>query len=121
VRDVAIATHGQVLEALIANRLTSPRPLVHVETWAAEWAAEEVFGVVASALNDDRIGRALDALALELGGIMPRALAASAPSSARRVFPIPASPVQSTKRPRSPSASSRYDSIRPRRHRRKGL
>src|SRR5260370_42250177 len=41
VRDVAIATHGQVLEALIANRLTSPRPLVHVERWAAEWAAEE--------------------------------------------------------------------------------
>ena len=70
VRDVAIATHGEVIEALIANRLTSPRPLVHVEDWAAEWAAEEVFGVAPAALNDDRIGRALDAVAPELAGIV---------------------------------------------------
>src|SRR2546430_2351258 len=34
VRDVATATHGQVIEALVANRLTSPAPLVHVEDWA---------------------------------------------------------------------------------------
>lgn len=70
VRDVAIATHGQVIEALIANRLTSPRPLVHVHRWAAEWAAEEVFGVEPLALNDDRIGRALDTIAPELAGIV---------------------------------------------------
>jgi hypothetical protein len=63
VRDVAILTHGQVIEALIANRLTSPQPLVHVEKWAAAWAVEEIFGAVPSALNDDRIGRALDAVA----------------------------------------------------------
>jgi hypothetical protein len=31
VRDIALCTHGQVIESLIANRLTSPRPLVHVE------------------------------------------------------------------------------------------
>jgi hypothetical protein len=31
VRDIAYATHGQVIEALVANRLTSPTPLVHVE------------------------------------------------------------------------------------------
>jgi len=30
VRDVAIATHGQVIEALVANRLTSAQPLCHV-------------------------------------------------------------------------------------------
>jgi hypothetical protein len=28
--DVAILTHGQVIEALVANRLTSPAPLVRV-------------------------------------------------------------------------------------------
>src|SRR6266567_1583916 len=28
IRDVALATHGQVIEAMIANRLTSPTPLV---------------------------------------------------------------------------------------------
>lgn len=29
-RDVAELSHGQVIEALVANRLTSPAPLVHV-------------------------------------------------------------------------------------------
>lgn len=70
VRDVAIATHGQVIEAMIANRLTSPRPLLRVEDWAAEWAVEEVFGVAPETLNDDRIGRALDAVGPALDGIV---------------------------------------------------
>jgi transposase len=70
VRDIAYATHGQVIEALVANRLTSPTPLVHVEDWARAWAVEEIFGVPPEVLNDDRIGRALDALAPELGGIV---------------------------------------------------
>lgn len=70
VRDIAHATHGQVVEALIANRLTSPTPLVHVEDWAADWAVEEIFGVAPAVLNDDRIGRALDALAPRLEGIV---------------------------------------------------
>jgi len=69
-RDVAIATHGQVIEALVANRLTSPQPLCHVEDWAREWAVSEVFGVEADALNDDRVGRALDAVAPELAGLV---------------------------------------------------
>ena len=63
VRDVAIVTHGQVIEALIANRLTSPQPLLHVEDWARQWAVAEVFGIEPGVLNDDRIGRALDAIA----------------------------------------------------------
>ena len=70
VRDIAYCTHGQVIEALIANRLTSPAPLVHVEDWARTWAVEEVFGVSPEVLNDDRIGRALDAVAPELAGIV---------------------------------------------------
>lgn len=70
VREVAILTHGRVIETLIANRLSSPRPLVHVERWAEEWAVEVVFGVEASSLNDDRIGRALDAVAPHLEGIV---------------------------------------------------
>lgn len=69
-RDVAIATHGQVIEVLVANRLTSPQPLCHVEDWAREWAVSEVFGVEADALNDDRVGRALDALAPELASLV---------------------------------------------------
>lgn len=70
IRDVAIVTHGRVIETLIANRLTSPRPLLRVQDWAAEWAVEEVFGVEASTLNDDRVGRALDAVASELDRIV---------------------------------------------------
>ncbi len=70
VRDIAIATHGRVIEALVANRLTSPQPLLHVEDWAREWAVPEVFGIEADALNDDRVGRALDAVAPALAGIV---------------------------------------------------
>jgi len=70
VRDIAYATHGQVIEALVANRLTSPTPLVHVEDWARAWAVDEVFDLTPEVLNDDRIGRALDAVAPELNGIV---------------------------------------------------
>jgi transposase len=66
VREVATLTHGQVIEVLVANRLTSPTPLRRVEEWAAAWAVPEVFGVPPAALNDDRIGRALDAIAPQL-------------------------------------------------------
>src|SRR5215813_3150326 len=60
IRDLAVLTHGQVIEALVANRLTSPRPLWRVGEWARAWAVDEVFDIAADALNDDRIGRALD-------------------------------------------------------------
>jgi transposase len=70
VRDIAYATHGQVIEALVASRLTSPAPLVHVEDWARAWAVEEVLCLPPEVLNDDRIGRALDAVAPELDGIV---------------------------------------------------
>ncbi|MGW4968374.1 IS1634 family transposase [Nonomuraea sp. NPDC004186] len=63
VRDTAELTHGQVIEVLVANRLTSPAPLVHVQDWARGWAVSEAFGVEPGLLNDDRIGRALDAIA----------------------------------------------------------
>ncbi|MFG1620251.1 IS1634 family transposase [Nonomuraea wenchangensis] len=66
VRDTAELTHGQVIEVLVANRLTSPAPLVHVQDWARAWAVGEVFGVEPGLLNDDRIGRALDAIAPHL-------------------------------------------------------
>jgi transposase len=56
-------SHGQVVEALIANRLTSPKAMVAVADWAHVWAVDEVYGIDPDALNDDRLGRALDALA----------------------------------------------------------
>jgi transposase len=80
VREVARVSHGQVIEALVANRLSSPRPLFRVEDWAREWGVEEVLGIAPDALNDDRIGRALDAIAPQLdqivGSVGARAIAA---------------------------------------------
>jgi transposase len=70
IREVARVTHGQVIEALVANRLTSPRPLLRIQDWARTWAVEEVFGIAPDALNDDRVGRALDAIAAELEQIV---------------------------------------------------
>ncbi|MFE2611161.1 IS1634 family transposase [Streptomyces mirabilis] len=75
----AHVTHGQVIEALVANRLTSPAPLVRVEDWARCWAVEEVFGIEPGLLNDDRLARALDAIAPHLehiaGTVGARAIA----------------------------------------------
>jgi transposase len=62
-RGNAHLTHGQVALAIIANRLTQPRAMYHLIHWARVWALREMFGVEAERLNDDRIGRALDALA----------------------------------------------------------
>jgi len=70
IREVATLTHGQVICALVANRLTSPTPLRRVEDWARAWAVEETFDIPADALNDDRIGRALDAIAPKLERIV---------------------------------------------------
>jgi transposase len=62
----ADVTHGQVVEVLVANRLTGPMPLQRVGDWAAAWAVDEVFGVESALLNDDRLARALDAIAPHL-------------------------------------------------------
>ncbi len=60
-RDVGGLTHGQVIEQLIINRLDAPCPLVDIEYWAHERSVEAVYGIPSEKLNDDRIGRALDA------------------------------------------------------------
>src|SRR5688500_8030637 len=63
VRGVARLTNGEVVEALVANRLTAPRPLYDIVAWAEDWAVEETFGIAPAALNDDRLGRCLDDIA----------------------------------------------------------
>lgn len=69
IREVAPLTHGQVITALVANRLSAPEPLQFVQDWAEHWAVEEVLGTPAHFLNDDRLGRALDAIFPHLEGI----------------------------------------------------
>jgi hypothetical protein len=84
VREVATLTHGQVIQVLVANRLTSPTPLRRVQDWAAAWAVPEVFGIASQALHDDRIGRALDAIAPKLDAIVGAVGSARSPPSACR-------------------------------------
>jgi len=63
VRGVAHLTNGEVVVALVANRLTAPRPLYDIADWADAWAVAETFGIRPADLNDDRLGRCLDDLA----------------------------------------------------------
>jgi transposase len=63
VRGVAHLTNGEVVEALVANRLTAPRPLYDIAAWAEAWAVEETLGIRPADLNDDRLGRCLDDIA----------------------------------------------------------
>jgi transposase len=62
-RGRAHLTHGEVIAALVANRLTAPRPLYDVAGWANAYAANDWLGTPGALLNDDRLGRALDAVA----------------------------------------------------------
>ena len=66
---MAWISHGEVIEALVANRLTAPAPMVRVREWAAAMAVDEAYGISPELLNDDRIARALDAVAPHLDEI----------------------------------------------------
>ena len=54
-------SHGQVLTVLLAARLCQPTALVHVAGWAEKTGADIFANIPADKLNDDRLGRALDA------------------------------------------------------------
>jgi Domain of unknown function (DUF4277) len=54
-------SHGQVLRMLLGARLAQPLALVNVAAWAEESGAEYLWGIPADKLNDDRLGRSLEA------------------------------------------------------------
>jgi transposase len=54
-------SHGEVLSLLLAARLAKPTALVNVAAWAQKSGAELLWNIPADKLNDDRLGRALDA------------------------------------------------------------
>ncbi|MGC8628154.1 MAG: IS1634 family transposase [Acidimicrobiales bacterium] len=62
-RGRSLLTHGEVVAVLVANRLCAPAPLYDISGWASSAGVAELFGVPSGLLNDDRLGRALDALA----------------------------------------------------------
>jgi len=51
---------GELVVALVANRLCSPSPLYDVSGWASGAAIAELFGTPAQLLDDDRLGRGLE-------------------------------------------------------------
>jgi hypothetical protein len=55
---------GEVCAALIASRLCSPSPLYDVAGWASGTALQELLGIPPALLNDDRLGRGLETLAV---------------------------------------------------------
>lgn len=62
-RGRALAGHGEITAVLAASRLCSPAPLYDIAGWASSAAVAELLGVPAALLNDDRLGRSLEALA----------------------------------------------------------
>ncbi|MGH2746107.1 MAG: IS1634 family transposase [Thermoleophilaceae bacterium] len=54
---------GELVVALVANRLCSPSPLYDVAGWSSGAALQELFGVPPALLDDDRLGRGLERLA----------------------------------------------------------
>jgi len=54
-------SHGEVLSLLLAARIAKPTALVNVAEWAKKSGAELLWNIPAEKLNDDRLGRALDA------------------------------------------------------------
>lgn len=53
--------HGSVLSLLLAARLSCPTALVNVADWADKAGADVLWNIPTDKLNDDRLGRALDA------------------------------------------------------------
>jgi hypothetical protein len=70
-------THGEVLGVLVANRLCAPAPLYDISGWASSAAIAELFSVPAGLLNDDRLGRALEATAPVAGELRGQLMAAA--------------------------------------------
>jgi hypothetical protein len=54
-------SHGRILSLLLAARLCEPTALINIPAWAERTGADLLWDVPADSLNDDRLGRALDA------------------------------------------------------------
>jgi transposase len=76
--------HGTLLALMIAARLSSPLALSNIHEWAGKSGADVLWGVPVEKLNDDRLGRSLDALFSQRHSIM-----ASLALHASKYFDIP--------------------------------
>src|SRR3954465_4050312 len=74
-------SHGRVLSLLLAARLCQPTALINIPAWAERTGADLLWDLPADCLNDDRLGRALDAFFTQRHSILT-AVAAQAISLA---------------------------------------
>jgi hypothetical protein len=56
-----VFSHGRVLSLLLAARLCQPTALINIPAWAERTGADLLWDIPAESLNDDRLGRSLDA------------------------------------------------------------
>jgi hypothetical protein len=68
-------SHGQVLKVLLMARLCQPTALSNVARWAQKTGADIFANIPADKLNDDRLGRALDAFFDERHSVLASATA----------------------------------------------
>ena len=54
-------SHGRILRLLLAARLCEPTALINIPAWAKRTGADLLWDIPADSLNDDRLGRSLDA------------------------------------------------------------
>ncbi len=57
-----VASHGQITQLLVVNRLQAPRPLYKVGEWLDQTALSTVLGLQPEQAHDTRLGETLDAL-----------------------------------------------------------
>jgi transposase len=55
---------GDLVEILVANRLLEPKPLYKLGSWATKATLAQFYNLTEEMLHDDRIGRALERLAV---------------------------------------------------------
>jgi transposase len=55
---------GDLVEILVANRLLDPKPLYKLGSWATKATLAQFYNLTEEMLHDDRIGRALERLAV---------------------------------------------------------
>jgi len=65
---------GTLVEVMICNRLLNPKAMFRIDDWAQGAAVTEYFGLEAGQLNDDRLGRALERIAVHSDSVQTAAV-----------------------------------------------
>jgi Domain of unknown function (DUF4277) len=73
--EATVVESGRLVEVLVLNRLTAPRPLYRVGEWRQDSVLAHRLGLDPAQVNDARLGRVLDALDGVTATIWPQVVA----------------------------------------------